>query len=206
MDAVTNGQEALIIPLPMPSSTDTERVLLDHRARFLSFLERRVGNRATAEELLQEAFVRTLESRAVPEEEEGAVTWFYRLLRNALVDHHRRQAVRTRAGEALAREATEAADDPELHQAVCACLHGLLPTLKPEYADMVRRVDLEESAVAEVAQTLGVSANNASVRLHRARQALKRQLQRACGACATHGCLDCSCGHGGPGGRKVSPL
>jgi RNA polymerase sigma-70 factor (ECF subfamily) len=32
------------------------------------------------------------------------------------------------------------------------------------------------------------------VRLHRARQALKRELERSCGTCATHGCLDCTCG------------
>lgn len=172
-----------------------ERALLDSQRRFLAFLERRVGGRAIAEELLQGAFVRALESGSVPDDSEGAVTWFYRVLRNALLDHYRKQSAEGRAVDRLAQERLEAPRDAELHQAVCACMHGVLPALKPEYAELVRLVDLEERSVVEVAARLGVTSNNASVRLHRARKALKRQLERACGACATHGCLDCSCGH-----------
>ena len=181
-----------------PLSPEAERALVENQQRFLAFLERRVGTRAIAEELLQSALVRTLERGVAPADAEGVVTWFYRVLRNALVDHHRRQAAEGRAVEHATREgelAVETAGDPELHRAVCACMHGLLPSLKPEYAEMVHQVDLEERPVSEVARQLGVTPNNASVRLHRARQALKRQLERACGACATHGCLDCSCRH-----------
>ena len=42
-------------------------------------------------------------------------------------------------------------DAPELRDAVCACLHDLLPTMKPEHADVVRAVDLEERPIADVA-------------------------------------------------------
>lgn len=72
-------------------------------------------------------------------------------------------------------------------------MHDLLPTLKAEYAEVVRKVDLEEQPVSAVAEAIGITVNNASVRLHRGRQALKKQLERSCGACAAHGCLDCSC-------------
>jgi RNA polymerase sigma factor (sigma-70 family) len=179
---------------PLLSLTpEVERALVENHQRFLSFLERRLGTRVAAEELLQSALLRAVESGSAPRDSEGAVTWFYRLLRNALVDQLRRQAVEHRAVENLAHEPTPEQPDPELRQAVCACMHGLLPSMKPEYAQMVQGVDLDERPVAEVAAELGVTANNASVRLHRARQALKRQLERACGSCATHGCLDCSC-------------
>lgn len=177
-----------------PLTPEAERALVENHRRFLTFLEARVGNRATAEEVLQAAFVRTLEAGTAPRDGEGAVTWFYRLLRNALVDHYRKEAAAGRAVEQLAREQDERAPDVELHEAVCACMRGLLPTLRPEYAAMVQEVDLAEKPVAEVAAELGVTNNNASVRLHRARQALKRQLERSCGTCATHGCLDCTCG------------
>ena len=170
----------------------TQALVANHR-RFLAFVERRVGNRAVAEEILQSAFVKTLEKGGALHDGEGAVTWFYRLLRNALVDHYRRQAAEGRALEREAREAEEPSEDPELKQTVCACVGELLPTLKPEYADMVRQVDLEERAVPDVAREAGITPNNAGVRLHRARQALKKQLERSCGTCASHGCLDCSC-------------
>jgi len=173
-------------------------LLANHR-RFLAFLEKRVGSRERAEDILQAAFVRTLESvnasgAGVPEDAESAVAWMYRTLRNALVDHYRRTASEGRALEREAREASEAGEDPELHATVCGCMKELLPGLKPEYAEVLRQVDLEERGVPEVASALGITANNAAVRLHRARQALKRELQVSCGSCATHGCLDCSCG------------
>lgn len=169
------------------------RALVDNHRQFLAFVERRVGNRATAEEILQSAFVKSLEKGSTLSDAEGAVTWFYRLLRNAMVDHYRRQQVEGRALEREAREAEEPSEDPELKQAVCACVGKLLPTLKPEYAEMVRQVDLEERAVPDVAREAGITPNNAGVRLHRARQALKKQLERSCGSCASHGCLNCSC-------------
>jgi RNA polymerase sigma factor (sigma-70 family) len=175
-----------------------EALVGNHR-RFLSFLERRVGSRALAEELLQSAYVRTLEKGGDLQEGEGAVAWFYRLLRNALVDHYRRQSAEGRALEREAREASEVGLDPELTQTVCACIQDLLPALKPEYAEMVRQVDLEGRSVPEVAREAGITANNAGVRLHRARQALKKQLERSCGTCASHGCLDCTCGKPGGG-------
>lgn len=175
----------------LPLTQNVERVLLENRSRFVAFLERRLGSRGAAEDLLQGAFLKALESKAAPADAEGAVRWFFRVLRNALLDEHRRRGAEERASERLARE--PAVEDPELHDAVCACLRGLLPALKPEYAEVLRQVDLDERPVGEVAGLLGVSSNNASVRLHRARQALKRQLERSCGACATHGCLDCTC-------------
>lgn len=176
-----------------PDREDVVAALLAQRGRFLAFVERRVGSRAVAEDLLQTAFARTLEKGGALKDDEGAVAWFYRLLRNALVDHHRRQAAEGRALAVEARDADGAQEDPELKDAVCACLGDLLPTLKPSYAELVRQVDLEGRAVQDVAREAGITPNNAGVRLHRARHALKRSLERSCGACAAHGCLDCSC-------------
>lgn len=170
--------------------------LVEGHARFLAFVQRRVGSRAIAEDILQEAFARALARGESLRSDESAVAWFYRLLRNALVDHHRRNQAASRALEAAATEAqTHASADDELKDAVCQCVGDLVGTLKPEYADAIRRVDLQEGSVGAYAQAAGITANNAGVRLHRAREALMRSLVRSCGSCATHGCLDCSCQH-----------
>jgi RNA polymerase sigma factor (sigma-70 family) len=187
--------EAAEAQLPLTGEV-VDRLLSNHR-QFLSFLEARLPSRAIAEEVLQSAFVRAIERGGALRESESAVAWFYRLLRNALVDQYRSTGSEARALEVEAREASGAIE-PELRDAVCACMTQLLPTLKPEYAEIVRRVDLEETPVGEVAAALSITPNNATVRLHRARRALKERLERSCGTCATHGCLDCSCG--APGG------
>ena len=76
---------------------------------------------------------------------------------------------------------------------VCACLHSILDSLKPEYAEALRAVDLGEQRVQDFAQQHSISASNAKVRVHRARAALRKQLLRICATCAEHGCLNCTC-------------
>jgi hypothetical protein len=48
--------------------------------------------------------------------------------------------------------------------------------------------------VKDYADQAGINSNNAGVRVFRARDALRKQVQRSCGTCATHGCVDCTCG------------
>lgn len=170
-------------------------VLARQRGRFMAFLSSRTGSREEAEELLQAAFVKGLKAAAALKNEEKVTAWFYRLLRNALADHWRRKAAE---GRALAAYGTEnrrqaAMAEAELDRRVCACVKDLIATIKPEYAEAVRTVDLEDSSVREFARRSGVTENSAAVRLHRARMSLKKRLIETCGACADHGCRDCDC-------------
>jgi len=179
-------------PAPLPASTLA--VLVDNRARFLAFLEKRVGGREAAEEILQQAYVRGMARGGGLRAGESAVAWFYRLLRNALVDHWRRCDAERRALAAYAGEAAAAAaDDGALLEAVCGCVTGLVETLKPDLADVIRNVDLGGVPLRAYATRAGVTANNAAVRLHRARQALGRQLRRTCAASSVAALRDCDC-------------
>lgn len=168
-------------------------VLVANHREFLRFVERRIGNRAIAEEIVQDAFVRSLDRG------EGArdslVGWFYRVLHNAVVDHLRRRAMVNRRLEQFAAELAAAPPEPAAEAAavVCGCVSQLATALKPEYADALRSIEVEGTAVKDYAAARGISASNAGVRIFRAREALRREVARACGTCATHGCQDCSC-------------
>src|SRR5687768_7778173 len=177
-----------------PVSPAVTAALVENHRRFLAFVEKRVGSRADAEDILQAAFVKGLAHADDIRDEERAVAWFYRLLRNAIVDHWRSRAAGDRALEAAAREAPSAEPDPATTGEICRCFEALLPTLKPEYGAMLREVDLKGRRPVEVAAEQGITANAAIVKLHRARRALRTRLEQACRTCATHGCLDCTCG------------
>lgn len=169
--------------------------LLARRPEFLSFLASRLGSASEAEEVLQAAYVKGLKSLGQVSDESGIVPWFYRVLRSAMVDHLRRGAAEGRKRDAAAAGGEPLEADPELEKAVCQCVKALVPELKAEYGEIVKLVDIEEKPVSEAAAALGLSPNNASVRLHRARESLKKSLLSTCGACAQHGCVDCSCKH-----------
>ncbi|CAM3093844.1 sigma-70 family RNA polymerase sigma factor [Corallococcus soli] len=169
--------------------------LLSNQAAFVSFLERRVGRRDVAEDLLQGVLVRAVERLSSLRTEEAAVAWFYQSLRNAVVDHYRRQGSSARALESLARE-LEGGDaaTPEVHHAVCECVGRLVGSLKPEYAAALQSIEVEGASVKGFAEEAGITANNAAVRVHRARTALQQKVEATCGKCAQEGCQDCSCG------------
>jgi RNA polymerase sigma factor (sigma-70 family) len=178
---------------------DIAGTLVANHRDFLAFVQKRVGDRATAEEILQDAFVRSIDKFDTVRE--TAVGWFYRVLRNAIIDHYRRNAAAERRAEALAREEQLGDGDDELQRVVCKCVAQLADTLKPEYAAALKRVEVDGLSVKDYADEAGISSNNAGVRIFRAREALRKQVVRSCGTCATHGCIDCTCGqsatHGG---------
>lgn len=179
------------------SNAEVVATLVENHRRFLTYLEKRLGNRALAEDILQAAFVRGIEHAGSVRSNESAVGWFFRVLRNAIIDHHRRADISGRATADLDPEREPAQPDDETTNEICRCILGLADTLKPEYALALRRVEVEGLSVQDFAAETGISANNAAVRLYRAREALKKRVGATCRTCADHGCLDCTCGSKG---------
>jgi len=190
-----SGAQVLEESPAAPLSDAVISTLAANHREFLAFLTRRVGNATVAEDILQDAFVKGMAKAENIRDGEAAVAWFYRLLRNAVVDHWRHRAAGNRALEAVARDMPESFEqaDHEVTSAVCACVSRLATTLKPEYADALARVEVGGESLNTYADSLGIEKGNAAVRVHRAREALRKQVQLSCGTCATHGCLNCTC-------------
>ena len=177
-----------------PDSVVPIAVLLENHRVFLRYLERRVGDRALAEDILQEAFAKVVARPERAPADEAVVPWFYRTLRNAAIDQFRRRGAADRAYEAFARELeTQEAPTAEMEAEICACVSRLASTLKPEYAEALEAIEVGGTPVKQFAEQKGLSPNNAGVRVFRAREALKKRVMQSCGTCAEHGCVNCTC-------------
>ena len=174
------------------SPVDWMSHLIDSRGKFLGFLSARLYDTAAAEDVLQSAYIKALEHGSEIRDDESTVAWFYRILRNALVDHYRRTAVRDKGDAAFAGE-TPQTYEHELQQVACACIGDVIRDLKGEYRAAIEGVDLGGQYVEYFAKANDITPNNASVRLHRARKSVARELTAVCGSCAEHKCLDCTC-------------
>ena len=170
-----------------------ETVLLDNVNEFVGFARKRLGDPELAADAVQESLLKALKAADQILNEENARAWFYRILRRTIIDLYRRRDARARALAEFEHELNSPADTEE-ERNVCACMERLLPTMNPQYALLIKRLDFNEEAPDTVAASLGISRNNLNVRLHRARQQLKRRLEENCRVCAKHGCLDCQCG------------
>lgn len=179
-----------------PDDHAVQAVLVEVQRDLLRFLVGRLGNRDEALDVLHEFYVRVLTRLGDLRESDKLRAWMRRVLATTLVDHYRAQGRRRRSeaeyGE-LQASGLLGSDDDTLDGVICACLYKLLPTLKPSDADLIWRLDLVGEARAEVAALLGITEGNLRVRLHRARQALRRRLEETCRSCPVHGFLDCDC-------------
>jgi RNA polymerase sigma-70 factor (ECF subfamily) len=179
---------------PRWESGSTLDSLLQERSRFLRFVSSRVEDRQVAEDLLQTAYLKLLTHMTALRDRSRAEAWFFRVLRSLIADHYRQQR---RAPARVAVEAMESVPAPTSQvQNSCPCATRELNQLQPSYVDALRRVDIEGCAVEQYAHESCISANNASVRLHRARRVLRLRLEKTCGTCAGAGCFDCTCARG----------
>ncbi|HRJ11542.1 MAG TPA: sigma-70 family RNA polymerase sigma factor, partial [Prosthecobacter sp.] len=103
-------------------------LLLAHLDAFVGFVRSRTGDPELAADIVQECLLKAMKADNVPEEAEGVVTWFYRVLRHAIIDAHRRKTTRDSALEKLAQQWPES-PSPEDEKALCQCVLRLLPEL-----------------------------------------------------------------------------
>jgi len=170
------------------------QTLAPARARFLGLARGRVATGDDAEDVVQRALMRAADRAEQIQDPARARAWFYRILRHTIVDHHR-----SRAGDPARAHSSDGLDDipdagaSEVRGNPCACALHLLTELHPAYAEVLRRVDLDGEEPAAVAATLGISAGNLHVKLHRARRALQSRVREHCGVSSLRPCLDCTC-------------
>jgi len=171
---------------------NVEDALIANLDAFTGFARARLGDPHLAADVVQDSLLKAFKSADQPNDDEGAVVWFYRILRRSIIDLYRRHDVRERA---LKRLESEMSDIPSTEDSrlVCQCFKNLLPTLPRQYQTLLQRVDLDGTPPKEVAGALRISMNNLNVRLHRARKQLRERLEETCRVCSKHGCVDCSC-------------
>lgn len=181
------------------AALDPASLYTAHREGVRRSLARLVGE-AEADDLAQEVFVRV--TRALPEfRGEAAVsTWIQRIARGVGLDHLRsrrhHEARRTvslaagaieggdagLAGGSTVLEPHEEAQAPRglVRAEMSSCVREYVARLAPEHRAVIELKDLEGLSNPEIADRLGVSVANAKIRLHRARQALRGELERGC--------------------------
>jgi RNA polymerase sigma-70 factor (ECF subfamily) len=169
-------------------------IVVAHYAELLRFVERRVGRRDLAEDIVQETLAANLEKLGALRDPDARLGWLYQTLRNAATDHHRRAKLTDRVHERVALESEKVEPDPEgILANPCSCPTRVARELKPEYADALRSMELEGASLQSYAEKRGISSGNAGVRAFRAREALRRELAFLCGTSAAHGCTSCTC-------------
>jgi RNA polymerase sigma-70 factor, ECF subfamily len=156
-------------------STLTEQLWHSLAAQLRSFIIGRIGNPAVAEDVLQDVFLKLHEKLPSLRETERIKAWVWRITRNALADHLRRQ----RPTEELPADLRDADGEPDLPD-LRPALRQFLSALPAENREALELTEFHGLKQEELAARLGLSVSGAKSRLQRARARLRAEFEACC--------------------------
>ncbi len=164
------------------------------RPRIIRYLARMVGE-SDAEDVTQEVFVKVSRSLSGFKGESSISTWIYRIATNAALDKLRIKSFRPVQQDGslisldslnwnekvtLPQKAEASVEQQAIRGEVNTCIRGVIDRLPEQYKTPIVLSDLEGLSDGEVAGILGLSLRAAKMRLHRARERLRKELSEYC--------------------------
>jgi RNA polymerase sigma-70 factor (ECF subfamily) len=163
---------------------DAAAVWQDFHGRLLGFIARRVPDRDSAEDILQEVMLRIHRNAGDLERSPAVAAWVHQIARNAIADYYRRPAARREQPSGIEldarRQQLPEAASADLRSELAACLRPLLQQLPEPYREAIMLTELEGLTQASAATRVGLSTSGMKSRVQRARTQLKELLVGCC--------------------------
>ena len=154
-----------------------------HYSRVHGYASSMLRDRAAADDVVQETFLRAQASLDVLRESEKLRAWLFRIAHNLCMDHlrsRRSSCVESDADpESAGREASRVEHDLERAE-MSSCVRAKVDSLPATDRAVILLYDLKELSQQEIADVLGIEVGTVKVRLHRARKKLRAVLEKEC--------------------------
>jgi RNA polymerase sigma-70 factor (ECF subfamily) len=154
-----------------------ENIWKEFAAKLGQFIRARVTDPATAEDILQDVFVKIQKRLGQLQDPAKLEGWIYLIARNAIIDHYRTRKETVEVPETLPAEPD--ADDPELED-LKAAFRRMIYSLPEPYREAFVLTEFEGLTQQELADRLGISLSGAKSRVQRGRAQLKKMLTDCC--------------------------
>jgi len=166
------------------SQSAFERIVRRYEGPVIRLIFRMTGDRALAEELAQDTFVKAYRHLSAFDTTRRLSSWLFRIAHNTALDSLRRSRLPVvPIGETGSRSAPEPAAAPEAdpveREALGKAIGAAMARLRPEFrAAIVLRYE-DGLSFEEIGHVLGVPEATARSHVHRARKELSRSLTDA---------------------------
>ncbi|UYZ61279.1 sigma-70 family RNA polymerase sigma factor [Hymenobacter latericus] len=158
----------------MPPSLTTAAIWTEFHRELLAFIRRRVPDPDTAQDLLQDVFVKIHLKLPTLTHADRLASWVYQITRNRILDYHK-------APRPAAAQVPDLPEDSSPAPALdfTPCLAPFLNQLPARSREALLRTELGPLSQKDYAAELGISYSGAKSRVQRAKQQL-HQLFTAC--------------------------
>jgi RNA polymerase sigma-70 factor, ECF subfamily len=163
----------------LTSAAGRERVLIDFFPKLSGFLARRVRNAADVEDLAQEIALKVYAGLPDLDDEARINGWVWRVARNAVVDHYRRNSHGTIGLAGLDFPASDG-ESRDVEEEVLGWLVPMVERLPEPYRETVQLSELEGLTHPAIARRVGISVSGVKSRVQRGRKLLREILAACC--------------------------
>jgi RNA polymerase sigma-70 factor (ECF subfamily) len=172
----------------MSTATVDFKSLYDQfRPRVFRYLTRLVGE-CEAEDLTQSVMLKVSEGLRGFRGDSNVSTWIYRIATNAALDKLRGKTIQTLSDTELESDAEDVPPDAQtpsvektaIREEMNACIREFIERLPENYKTVMVLSELEGFKNDEIAAILGLSLDTVKIRLHRAREKLRKDLGVGC--------------------------
>ena len=173
------GRLVRFIDVEHPDTTLVRALYDEHGAALWRYVMRLTGDRAHAEEVVQETLLRGWQHpEATNDGERSARAWLFTVARDMIIDERRSSRFRNQVGSLVGSAAREQASPEEVNAALDRMLVGdALAQLSPDHRAVIRRSYYLKWTTTQIADDLGIAEATVKSRLHYAMRALQVALE-----------------------------
>jgi RNA polymerase sigma-70 factor (ECF subfamily) len=142
------------------------------------FIRRRVPDPHSAEDILQDVFLKIHTHIDTLRAQDRLASWIYQITRNAIADYYRAQRPIVELAETIP-VAEELVDDDVIRE-LSPCVAAMVEELPDTYREALRLTEYQGLSQKAMSEQLGISFSGAKSRVQRARAKLKEQLLDCC--------------------------
>jgi RNA polymerase sigma-70 factor (ECF subfamily) len=157
----------------------TEKVWEEFHPGLKQFILKRIPDEQSAEDILQEVFLKIHTRIDTLRDEEKLQGWIYQVARNAIADYYRVRRVTLELPESLLLPEEPGIDDDVVKQLIPA-VRAMVNSLPEESRQALLLTEYQGLTQRELAERLGISFSGAKSRVQRAREKLKVMLLDCC--------------------------
>ena len=143
------------------------------------FILQRIPDEQSADDVLQETFLKIHTRIATLRDEEKLQSWMYQIARNAIADYYRQQKATVELSEALPMPEEPVFED-EVIKSLIPAVKSMVESLPAAYREALILTEYEGLTQRELAKRLELSFSGAKSRVQRAREKLKTMLLDCC--------------------------
>lgn len=142
------------------------------------FIQRRVPDPHSAEDILQEVFLKIHTRIGTLHQHDRVTAWIYQIARNAIADYYRAQRPTSDLSEGLV--APDAMLEEDVVRELLPCVAAMVDALPDTYREALRLTEYQGLSQKDLSERLGISFSGAKSRVQRARAKIKQQLLDCC--------------------------